>query len=79
MTENSLNFIDIKKDFYPIPTQVRWGETSDDEELIENFGIAFKDKIICGCCGGTVNLDDEDIYVFEELEWVDITDTIEGI
>ena len=79
MIENSSNFIDIKKDFYPTPTQVRWGETSDDEELIENFGIAFKDKIICACCGGTVDLDDEDIYVFEEFDWIDISEAIKGI
>ena len=78
MVENSSNFIDIKKDFYPTPTQVRWGETSDDEELIENFGIAFEDKIICACCGGTVDLD-EDIYVFEEFDWIDISEAIEGI
>ena len=78
MTENSSNFLYIRKDFYPIPTQIRWGEMSDDGELIENFGIAFKDKIICACCGGTVDLD-EDIYIFEEFDWIDISEAIKGI
>lgn len=78
MTENNSNFIDIKKDFYPTPTQVRWGEMSDDGELTESFGIAFKDKIICACCGYPVDLDDEDIYIFEEFDWIDISEAIEG-
>ena len=78
MTENNSNFVDIKRDFYPIPTQVRWGEMNDEGQLEEYFGIAFKDKIICGCCGCPIDLDDEDIYVFEEFEWVDIADAIEG-
>ena len=79
MIENTSNFADIKKDFYPTPTQVRWGEISDDDELIENFGIAFKDKIICGCCGYPADLDDEGIYVFEEFDWIDISEAIKGI
>ena len=78
MTENTSNFADIKKDFYPYPTQVRWGEMSDEGQLEEYFGIAFKDKIICGVCGEPIDLDDEGVYIFEEFEWVDISDAIEG-
>ena len=33
MIENISNFADIKKDFYPYPTQVRWGEMNDDGQL----------------------------------------------
>ena len=78
MTENNSNFVDIKKDFYAIPTQVRWGEMNDAGQIDEYFGIAYQGKIICACCGGIHFLDDEEIYVFEELEWVDISDAIEG-
>ena len=78
MTENNSDFIDIKKDYYPYPTQVRWGEMDEEGQLEEHFGIAFKDKIICACCGYPVDLDDEGIYVFEEFDWIDIADAIEG-
>lgn len=50
----------------------------DDGQLEEYFGIAFKDKVICGCCGYPADLDDEGIYVFEEFDWIDISDAIEG-
>lgn len=78
MTENNSNFVDIKKDYYSYPTQVRWGEMDDEGQLEEYFGIAFKDKIICACCGFPADLDDEGIYVFEEFDWIDISDAIEG-
>ena len=78
MTENNSNFVDIKKDYYPYPTQVRWGEMKDNGEIDEYFGIAYQDKIICGCCGFPADLNEDYIYVFEELEWVDISDAIEG-
>ena len=78
MTENISNFIDIKKDFYPYPTQVRWGEMDDEGQLEEYFGIAYQEKIICGCCGKPIYLDEDYVYIFEELEWVDISDAIEG-
>lgn len=78
MTENNSNFIDIKRDFYPTPTQVRWGEMQDNGEIDEYFGIAYQDKVICACCGGVAPLNDEEVYVFEELYWEDISDAIEG-
>lgn len=77
MTENNSNFVDIKKDYYSYPTQVRWGEM-DDGEINEYFGIAYKDKVICGCCGYTADLNDEDIYIFEKFDWIDISGAIEG-
>ena len=78
MAENTSNFADIKKDFYPFPTQVRWGEMDDDGQLEEYFGIAYQDKVICGCCGEPIDLNEDYVYIFEELEWVDIADAIEG-
>ena len=78
MTENNSNFVDIKKDFYAIPTQVRWGEMNDAGQIDEYFGIAYQGKVICGCCGCPIDLNNEYIYVFEELEWIDISDAIEG-
>ena len=78
MTENISNFIDIKKDFYPYPTQVRWGEMDDEGQLEEYFGIAYQEKIICGCCGKPIYLDEDYVYIFEEFDWIDISDAIEG-
>ena len=79
MTENNSNFVDIKKDYYSYPTQVRWGEMDDDGHLEEYFGIAYQDKIICACCGESVDLNEDYVYIFDELKWVDIADTIKGI
>lgn len=78
MTENNSNFIDIKRDNYSIPTQVRWGETNDAGQTEEYFGIAYQDKLICGC-GAVIDLNDEEVYVFEEFDWMDISKEIEGI
>lgn len=72
------NYVDIKSDFYAYPTQVRWGEMSDEGEMEEYYGIAFQDKIICGGCGHPADLDDEYVYVFEELPWVDLEEAICG-
>ena len=63
MTENNSNFVDIKRDFYSTPTQVRWGEMNDAGLIDEYFGIAFKDKIICGCCGEPIDLNKDYIYI----------------
>ena len=78
MTENNSNFVDIKRDFYAIPTQVRWGEMQDNGEIDEYFGIAYQDKVICGCCGAMIDLNEDYIYIFEEFDWIDISDAIEG-
>ena len=78
MTENNSNFVALNRDFYSIPTQVRWGEMQDNGEIDEYFGIAYQDKVICACCGFPADLNNEYIYVFEEFEWVDISDAIEG-
>lgn len=78
MEENNSNFVNIKRDFYPTPTQVRWGEMNDAGIIEEYFGIAYQEKVICGCCGGLIDLNEDYLYIFEELEWIDIADAIEG-
>lgn len=62
-----------KKIFYDIPTQVRF---QDLDETI-GYGIAYKDVIICGCCGGTIPLDEE-VTILEELLWISLKDEIKG-
>lgn len=51
---------------------------NDDGQLEGYFGIAYQDKVICGGCGEPIYLDEEGTYIFEELEWVDISDAIKG-
>lgn len=61
---------------YEKPTQVRW---LDDLEGIWVGGIAYRDEIICGCCGGILELSEfEDGEVFEYEDWVDIEEEIRG-
>lgn len=78
MDKKTSIFVNIKKDFYPFPTQVRWGEMNDDGQLEGYFGIAYQDKVICGGCGEPIDLSEDYVYIFEELEWVDIADAIKG-
>ena len=65
------------KKFYDVPTQVKFIENPDivdDSRWIG--GIAYQDYVICGECGGIIEL--EDISDIIELPWVDITDGIGG-
>ena len=65
------------KKFYDVPTQVKFIETADvvdDPHWIG--GIAYQDYVICGECGGIVDL--EDIEDIEEFPWCDISDEIIG-
>lgn len=65
------------KNFYDVPTQVKFIESPDvvdDPHWIG--GIAYKDYVICGECGGIVDL--KDIENIEEFPWCDISDEIIG-
>lgn len=65
------------KKFYDAPTQVKFIETTDaTDDPRWNGGIAYQDYVICGECGGIIDL--EDIANIVELPWVDITDGIVG-
>lgn len=61
---------------YEKPTQIRW---FDDENKRWIGGIAYRDEIICGCCGGVLELNEfEDDEVVEYDAWVDIEEEIRG-
>ena len=65
------------KKFYDVPTQVKFIENPDiisDPRWIG--GIAYQDYVICGECGGIIEL--EDIADIVELPWVDIAVDIVG-
>lgn len=78
--------------YFDVPTQVKFIDFDgcDDNWFEEKGGIAYGNEIICGCCGGIIELDDlwSD---WEELKdhfpnfdsplkvyktWVDISDDI---
>lgn len=72
--------------FYDLPTQVKFADFSDDE-LGWIGGIAFEDKVICGCCGAVFEIsdiyDEADEIGFEGepikiLSWVSISEEIKG-
>ena len=35
-------------------------------------------SIICGCCGGLIEKDDEQFEIIENLSWINISDEILG-
>lgn len=69
---------------FEIPTQVKfWDEDRNDY----TGGIAFEGKIICGCCGGVIDIEDyldysdPDMLPSEKiipLEWINISKEIKG-
>lgn len=71
----------MKYDYFKIPTQVKFW----DGRYIG--GIAYRDEIICGCCGGIFRISDvyevapntleEDPIVIND-SWVDISNEICG-
>ena len=83
----------MNKFWFEVPTQVKFYDPYESEDenaaILTNFtgGIAFEDKIICGCCGGVISIDelyegaDEDKFTGEviiPMEWIDISETIIG-
>lgn len=67
---------DMPKRYYPKPKQVKW---FDDLDGVWVGGIAFGHVIICGCCGGTIELDEfEKGEVVEYEDWIDIEEEIKG-
>ena len=75
---------------YPIyfrqPTQVMYFDYREEDEPRLLTGIAFRQEIICGCCGGVIKI--SEIYEFapptvgcpihEYDEWCSIDDAIIG-
>ena len=64
------------KKFFKTPTQVAFIITTDLSKEI-CYGIAYKNEIICGCCGNVFELGDY-IEVLEELPWVSLQKEIKG-
>lgn len=71
------------KDFYEVPTMVSFLDPNYlDVEELQLAGIAYRDEIICGCCGGIFKIEElkEEYNVeklkFEELSWINIVDAI---
>lgn len=83
------------KHYYEIPTQVKYRDPyyelmneENEEDRPWIVGIAYESYVICGCCGGIIELkdlfdvaegDDENEpfdLQFEELPWIDIKDAI---
>lgn len=65
--------------YFETPVQVIF--RMDEETMIENgvhwfTGIAYRDEIICGCCGGIFNTDEPEHI--QPLPWVDISEAIAG-
>ncbi len=73
------------KSYFDRPTQVGFADPDNPGDWL--VGIAYRDEIICGCCGGVFNIDDviematEDgvrCAIHEYPEWNDIADEIAG-
>lgn len=65
------------KDYYEIPTQVVFSDSEGDgvKELIG--GIAYKENIICGECGGIIELEEIEEGNLKELPWVNVDPLID--
>ena len=71
--------------YYEIPTQVKFYDINEEQWI---GGIAYEDYIICGCCGGKIEISDllieaEEIdmkpdMLIQELPWIDIDEAIRG-
>ena len=59
--------------YFDKPTMVKFKDLENDIEL---GGIAYCGEIICGECGGIIELDNEDFEIVEILSWADISDSI---
>ena len=74
--------------YYGTPCQVRFVDCGDPNNITIYGGIAYKDEIICGCCGAVLSIDGiikdaekagihwDDAII--ELGWIDIEEAIRG-
>lgn len=64
--------------YYESPTQVI---INDLENGVKHFGIAFQDRIICGCCGGIYELDEvgETFELVKEVTWMNLDSMLEEV
>ena len=75
----------MEKNYFNNPAQVVFADPDNPGEWL--VGIAYRDQIICACCGGTFDIDEvielahEDgvkCAIHEYREWNDIADEIVG-
>lgn len=62
------------KQYFETPTQVLFKQDVNGAEWFA--GIAHHDEIICGCCGGIVEVSETELI--QPLPWVNISDAIAG-
>ena len=65
------------KKYFDYPIQVIF--TFNNGDYYERCsGIAYRNEIICGCCGSTFDLEDEfnEIEIEKELPWVSLVEEI---
>lgn len=74
------------KTYYDFPTQVIFYD-GGDESPIFCAGIAYKDEVICACCGGVMKISDviadadEDgikTAIYDYPDWYDVSEAITG-
>ena len=71
-----------KYDYFAVPTQVEFWDVNGDHYI---GGIAYRNEVICGCCGGIFDISEiyesapntlEDPIVV--YDWVNISSKIRG-
>lgn len=60
----------MEKKYYDNPTQVAFLDFDGDL----SYGIAYKDEIICACCGSVFEI--EEVEIIKELDWLNFEDFI---
>ena len=74
----------MKYNYFEVPTQVKFWDVDGDHYI---GGIAYRNEVICGCCGGIFDiseiyefapdtLEEDPIVVYDN--WVDISQDICG-
>ena len=75
----------MEKSYFDRPAQVVFADPDNPGEWL--VGIAYRDQLICACCGGTFDIDEvielaheDDVKcaIHEYCEWNDISDEIVG-
>jgi hypothetical protein len=68
----------VKKEYYPAPTQVIFEERNESEFLGMAHGVAYQNKIICLHCGYPIDLNDDDVFIWKEFSpWMSVTEFLE--
>ena len=74
------------KTYYDVPTQVIFYDGGDDSPIF-CAGIAYKDEIICACCGGAMKIreviadaeeDGIKTAIYDYVDWYDMREAIVG-